>query len=104
VGQQPPATPAQKAPNMKAVILVLRVSTVIASAADSSSRTALRALPMVDVTKLLIVQIPRAMVMKITGRVAQSGCPDMPRLPPNACMFSKKLFTMKRKARLMIAR
>jgi hypothetical protein len=76
----------------------------MASAADSSSRTALRALPMVEVTKLLMVQMPKAMVMKITGRVAQSGCPEMPRLPPSACMFSKKLFTMNRKARLIIAR
>jgi hypothetical protein len=59
---------------------------------------------MVEVTKLLIVQIPKATVMKITGRVAQSGWPEMPRLPPRACMFSKKLFTMNRNARLIMAR
>jgi hypothetical protein len=71
--KRPPATPAQKAANKNATILVLRVLTVMALAAISSSRTALRALPMVELTKLLMTQMHKTVHRKTTGSVAISG-------------------------------
>jgi hypothetical protein len=84
MGQQTAGHAGPEGAEQKAAILVLRVFTVMASAAISSSRTALSAFPRVEVTKLLMVQMPKATVMNITGRVAQSGWPAMPRLPPSA--------------------
>ena len=50
-----------------------RVLTVIASAAISLSRTAFKALPSVERTKLLMIHMPSTTVAKTTGRLAQSG-------------------------------
>src|SRR5574342_347619 len=77
--KSPPATPAQKAEKRNATILVRLVSTVMALAAISLSRTALRAFPIVERTKLLMVQTQRTVQANTVGRSAQSGCPLKPR-------------------------
>ena len=102
--KSPPATPAQKALNKKASILVLRVFTVMASAAISLSRTALSALPIVERTKLLMIQMHITAVANTTGRLAQSGCCPNPRGPPTNSRFSIRLLTIKVKASEIMAR
>jgi hypothetical protein len=84
--------------------LVLRVLTVMASAAISLSRTALRALPKIDRTKLLMTHMQITIQTKTTGRVDQFGWLLMPRGPPIHSMFSMKLLTINMKAREIMAR
>jgi len=84
--------------------LVLRVSTVMASAAISLSRTALRAFPIVERTKLLMLHTQRTVQRNTVGRSARSGCPLKPRGPRTNSRFSIMLLTMNRNAREMMAR
>ena len=55
--------------NMKAMIFVLRVFTVMTSAASSLSRTAFKALPIVERTKLLMIQMHKTITVKTMGRL-----------------------------------
>src|SRR5512143_3925152 len=102
--KSPPATPAQKAEKRKAAILVRLVSTVMALAAISLSRTALRAFPIVERTKLLMLHMQRMVQRNTVGRSAQSGCPLKPLGHRTNSRFSIILFTMNRNAREIMAR
>jgi hypothetical protein len=59
VGEKPAGNTGPEGGKKKATILVRRVSTVMASAAISSSRTAFNAFPRVERTKLLMIQTHR---------------------------------------------
>src|SRR5512143_1432908 len=97
-GKSPHATPAQKAAKRNATILVRLVSTVMALAAISLSRTALSAFPIVERTKLLMVHAHRTVQANTVGRLAQSGWPLKPRGPCTYSRFSIRLLTMNRNA------
>src|SRR4030065_2955786 len=102
--KSPPATPAQKAAKRNATILVRLVSTVMALAAISLSRTALRAFPIVERTKLLMLHTQRTVQRDTDGRSAQSGRPLKPRGPRTNSRMSIRLLTLNRNAREMMAR
>jgi hypothetical protein len=76
----------------------------MASAAISLSRTALRALPKVDRTKLLMTQMQITIQTKTTGRVDQLGWLEMPSGTADHSRFSMRLLTINIKAREMMAR